>query len=83
MDCLSWVLGGGWQGAMLYPAASEHTGDLGEAGGDPHWAFQPPAMNHIVESCHEGPVFVLDFSLGVGKRDAWTEIFFSYLTQYI
>lgn len=70
MDCQSWVLVGGLaRFHVKVPAANEHTGDLGEGGIDPHWAFQPPATptNHTPESCHEGPVFVLDFSLEVGN----------------
>lgn len=59
MDCQSWVLRGGWQGATSYPAANEHAGDLG-GDGDPNWAFQALAtpMNCTPESCHEGLVFV-------------------------
>lgn len=59
---------GGWQGATSYPAATEHTEDLGEGGGDPNWAFQAPAtpMNCTLKSCHEGLGFVLDLSLEVG-----------------
>lgn len=70
MDCQSWVLAGGLaRFCVKVPAANEHTGDLGEGGIDPHWAFQPPATptNHTPESCHEGPVFVLDFSLEMGN----------------
>ena len=60
-------LGAGGRVARFHtkvPATYEQMGDLGE-GGDPHWAFQPPAtpMNHTPESFHEGPVTVWDFSL--------------------
>lgn len=75
---------GGWQGATSYPAATEHTGDLGEGGGDANWAFQAPATptNCTLESCHEGLGFVLDLSLEVGM-DKMPGERFSYLIEYI
>lgn len=79
MDCQSWVLGEG--GKVPH---HEHTGDLGERGGDANWAFQAPATptNCTLESCHEGLGFVLDLSLEVGM-DKMPGERFSYLIEYI
>lgn len=84
MDCQSWVLGGGWQGAMSYPAGNEYTEDLGGGDGDIYLAFLASSHTPAPYSreYHKGPAFVFDFSLRwKWARDAWRD-FSIYLNTF-